>query len=203
MLTAAWVFQFFGLLIAFMNGWMFSIFYITSVCFFWLYSSPNARWKGRPLLSFVAIGGSTVVCSVAFGYLSFGGKTFDLNVVLAILGATLLILSMYPLSQLYQIDEDKKRGDRTFAVAHGARGVKISFSILFLVGVIVLALALTSISTVVSSVFVFVSAIVFIYVYILLKKINPTGAEYKSIMKLKYTAGLSFTLLMLILAIIL
>jgi 4-hydroxybenzoate polyprenyltransferase len=35
--------------------------------------------------------------------------------------ATLLILALYPLTQLYQVDEDRARGDRTLAVVLGPR----------------------------------------------------------------------------------
>jgi 4-hydroxybenzoate polyprenyltransferase len=34
--------------------------------------------------------------------------------------AALSAVGLYPLTQVYQIDEDRRRGDRTFAVAYGA-----------------------------------------------------------------------------------
>src|SRR5207245_7457814 len=42
--------------------------------------------------------------------------------VLGAIAAVLLILALYPLTQLYQVDEDAARGDRTVAVAWGAAG---------------------------------------------------------------------------------
>src|SRR5205085_1608871 len=39
--------------------------------------------------------------------------------VLGAMSAALLILALYPLTQLYQVDEDARRGDRTLAVAWG------------------------------------------------------------------------------------
>jgi 4-hydroxybenzoate polyprenyltransferase len=39
--------------------------------------------------------------------------------LLGMAAATLLTVGFYPLSQLYQIDEDRGRGDATFAVAYG------------------------------------------------------------------------------------
>ncbi len=39
--------------------------------------------------------------------------------VLGAISAVLLILALYPLTQLYQIDEDAARGDRTVAVVWG------------------------------------------------------------------------------------
>jgi 4-hydroxybenzoate polyprenyltransferase len=36
--------------------------------------------------------------------------------------ATLITVGFFPLTQIYQIEEDSERGDRTFAVAFGTQG---------------------------------------------------------------------------------
>ena len=198
MLYASWIFQCIGLLIALTSGPIFTIFYLVSVLFFWLYSSPHTRWKGKPVLSFFAIGISTVICSFIFGYISFGGKVFNWNLVVAMLGAMCLILSMYPLSQLYQIKVDKERGDTTFAVKYGLRGVKNSFLSFFTLGIILLSWSFLRLLNVLAPVLLVLGTLVGLYVYITLRNMSSSEKEYQKIMKLKYTGGLIFSLLTLL-----
>jgi 1,4-dihydroxy-2-naphthoate octaprenyltransferase len=49
-------------------------------------------------------------------------SAWSLDGVLGATAATALILALYPLTQLYQMDEDAARGDRTLAVAWGPAG---------------------------------------------------------------------------------
>ncbi len=198
MLYSSWLFQIIGLSIAFVSGFSFVSFYLLSMIFFWLYSSPYTRWKGRPFFSFIAIGFSTVVCSTLLGYFSFGGQQITLDLVIGIIGATFLILSMYPLSQIYQIEVDKKRGDMTFAATYGVRGVKNSFVSLFFLGLTLLCYALLNINIIFTSIFFIVTLIVGIYVYRTLLTISTHEKEYRKVMKIKYFGGLAFTIMMVL-----
>lgn len=199
MLYASWTFQCVGFLVASVSGYLFIMFYLTSILFFWLYSSPHTRWKGKPVLSFVAIGIATVICSFMFGYVSFGGKIFDLNLIAAILGATFLILSMYPLSQLYQIKVDTERGDTTFAVKYGLKGVRNSFVGFFSIGIFLLSFALFKLSYMVTIISIPIGILIGMYVDFTLRKISADEGEYRKIMKTKYIGGLIFSLSILIL----
>jgi 1,4-dihydroxy-2-naphthoate octaprenyltransferase len=88
------------------------------------YSHPRVRLKAHTW-------GSLVTVAIGQGVLAFLGAWSavrgDLSGVVSadgLLGAfaaTLLILAFYPLTQLYQVDEDSARGDRTMAVAWGPR----------------------------------------------------------------------------------
>lgn len=197
MLYASWGLQGAGLLIALVSGWVFSILYVISVLFFWLYSSPHTRWKGSPTMSFVAIGIATVVCSFGFGYISFGGQIFNYNLLIAAFGATCLVLSMYPLSQLYQIEADKKRGDTTFAVKYGLKGVRTSFIAFFDLGGLLLSYSFLKISNSVSVISLLVEVCVGLYVYTVLKKVSSDESAYKKIMKTKYISGMAFSIMIL------
>lgn len=88
-----------------------------------LYSHSSFRWKARPLLS---------LCVVAFGQGTVGflagwlcGASTARSLIqseegrLGALVATLMTVGLYPLTQIYQLDEDRTRGDRTFSVAYG------------------------------------------------------------------------------------
>ncbi|MDZ7807429.1 MAG: hypothetical protein U5K71_09980 [Gracilimonas sp.] len=115
MWPASMVIQYIGLFWAISVGWNFVIIYAISMLFFWLYSSPITRWKGKPILSLVAIGISTGTNSFFLGYLAAGGYPITWIEDIIAIGVACLILSLYPVSQVYQSDEDMKRGDETFA----------------------------------------------------------------------------------------
>lgn len=89
------------------------------------YSHPRIRLKAHPLSSLAVVGiGQGALAFVAAWLAARGGELssmFSGDAALGALSAVLLILGLYPLTQLYQIDEDAARGDRTVAVAWGAR----------------------------------------------------------------------------------
>jgi 1,4-dihydroxy-2-naphthoate octaprenyltransferase len=88
------------------------------------YSQPRTRLKGRPLAGLAVVGlGQGVLASLggwicAKPYLA----TVDSTSWLGIMAVTLITTGFYPLTQIYQIDEDRARGDWTFAVWAGPRG---------------------------------------------------------------------------------
>lgn len=51
----------------------------------------------------------------------------------------LVLLSLYPASQVYEVAEDARRGDRTFAVRYGLVGVRRCFLACYPPGVLLLA----------------------------------------------------------------
>ena len=106
---------------------------------FWLYSTPLARWKGDPILSLIAIGISTGLNSVFLGFWAAGGE-FSLEILLGGIGASLILLSLYPVSQIYQADEDSKRGDVTFFIKFGQQGVQRFFQSTYLFGLMILCI---------------------------------------------------------------
>jgi len=72
-----------------------------------------------------------------------GGSLDRLSVWIIALGVMLILLSLYPISQVYQMEEDSRRGDRTFALAYGKKGVLIFFKTAFSLGLILTATALS------------------------------------------------------------
>jgi hypothetical protein len=88
-------------------------------------SHPMVRWKARPA-------GSLLVCVIGRGILAFdlgvlaSGtrarylQTHDL--ILSVILATALTAGICLLELAHRVDDDRQRGDRTLAVAHGAAG---------------------------------------------------------------------------------
>ena len=114
-----------GLALALFVGVEFTLLYVLVMVLSVAYSHPRLRWKGKPILSLLV---------VAFGQgaIGFGGGwlcgstpprpwlgSFDGLLGTAV--ATMIAVGFFPLTQLYQIGEDSARGDRTFAVAFGAK----------------------------------------------------------------------------------
>lgn len=88
------------------------------------YSHPRIRWKARPVASLAVVGVGQGILAFLGAWVAARGDLAGATSPPGVLGAaaaTLLVLGLYPLTQLYQIEEDRARGDRTLAVAWGPR----------------------------------------------------------------------------------
>lgn len=101
-----------------------------------LYSVPPFRWKAVAGLDLVinALGFGTLT---AFAGWTLAGVALQPWAVAVLVGFCPLFAALYPLTQLYQYDEDRRRGDRTLALVLGMRR-----SLLFAVVMVLLAFAL-------------------------------------------------------------
>lgn len=139
--------QVLGFLLAAAVGLTFSLLYLAIAALSVFYSHPRFRWKAKvvPSLLVVAFGQGTA--GFAAGLLASGGEfppVAPLRVALGAVVATFATVGMYPLTQLYQIDEDRRRGDRTFAVRYGAMAsFRFSLACLATAGACLVALLAT------------------------------------------------------------
>lgn len=111
-----------GALAAFAVGAAFGLVYIAGLLLGLGYSHPRTRWKARPWASLLVVAFGQGVLGCLTGYLAAGGRLEEAGtrrVVEGVAVATLFTTCLYPLTQVYQIEEDRARGDRTFAVAFG------------------------------------------------------------------------------------
>lgn len=127
--------QLVGLGLALYVGVAFTFLYLGIAALSVAYSHPRFRWKAKPIHSLLVVAFGQGTAGFAAGWLA-GGSAWPpvapIRVALGALVATLATVGMYPLTQLYQIEEDRARGDRTFAVAFGPR-VSFGFSLTCLV----------------------------------------------------------------------
>lgn len=83
-----------------------------------LYSAPPARLKARA-------GWDLLINCLGFGLLTplagwaLTGRTFSSPILLATTGFGFLFAALYPMTQIYQVDEDRQRGDRTLVIRLG------------------------------------------------------------------------------------
>ncbi len=135
-----------GLLLAIPAGAAFTAIYLIFVALGVLYSHPSTRWKANVWLStLVVCGGQGALGFLAGWAVGRGevGSALGLRGVLGALSAALTTFGMYPLTQVYQIDEDSRRGDRTLCVLLGARGgLRVSQIAFLLAGIAAISVAL-------------------------------------------------------------
>ncbi|WP_096894541.1 UbiA family prenyltransferase [Candidatus Scalindua japonica] len=99
------------------------------ICFFMsiAYSCPPVRLKARA-------GSDIFICVMGYGaFTTYAGWAcvfgqINLVIILICTGYIFLFGSLYPLTQIYQFDEDRDKGDKTLAVVLGIdRSIKLSF----------------------------------------------------------------------------
>jgi 1,4-dihydroxy-2-naphthoate octaprenyltransferase len=174
--------------------------YVLSFLLFWAYSSPLLRWKGHPYLSVLVIFLSTGTNGFFMGYFSSSGMSFSLLSLLAALGVASILVSLYPISQLFQLEEDRNRGDRTLALQIGVKGVRTYYMYTYSFGSILVGASLSFNQLGLAIFFIVASLGGFLLTYSVLHKLQGTEKEYKQVMRIKYLSSFSFLLYILIAA---
>lgn len=132
-------------LIAFLLGLLISVWFAFAVLLYGvmskLYSHPATRLKKYPVISFLTVfffQGAFMFWAIYFGMAGpvsfFMG--FDPSVIIAGGICSCLIGASYPLTQIYQHEEDSKRGDFTLSLMLGYKGSFIFSGILFAGGIV-------------------------------------------------------------------
>lgn len=184
--------QIVGLVIAWPQGPTFIALYVITMTLSIAYSWPGLRWKGHPVLSLVAVGIGTGTNTFLMGYLAAGGPGLSPLMAAAAAGVALLLLSLYPVSQIFQIEEDRARGDTTFATRFGLRGVQRWFATTYPIGLGVAALCLYGVRPPLGVAFAVVGGLGFLLNVYQLGALTGAREEYERVMLLKYGASLSF-----------
>ena len=172
--------------------------YILSFFLFWAYSSPIIRWKGHPFLSVLVIFLSTGTNGFFMGYFSSSGMSLSLLSFVAACGVACILLSLYPISQLFQLEEDQQRGDQTLALQIGIKGVRTYYLVTYSFGTILLSGSLSLINPGMAVFFFIASIMGFTLTYSVLHKLRGTEKEYKQVMSIKYLSSFSFLFYILI-----
>ena len=113
-----------GAVLAAAAGAAFLLLYVLLALVFAAYSHPAIRLKARPLPSALAIFFGQGMLGFAAGWTAATGALplGDGEAQLGALVAACAALGLYPSTQIFQIEEDSRRGDRTLAVAFGPAG---------------------------------------------------------------------------------
>jgi 1,4-dihydroxy-2-naphthoate octaprenyltransferase len=163
-----------------------------------LYSHPAVRLKKYAIISFLVVfifQGAFVYWATysAISNQSVGG-TWSSNFLLAGLICSCLIGASYPLTQVYQHEEDSKRGDRTLSMLLGINGTFVFAALLF-VGATALMFIYWSRLDLLENFWLFLAFIipvlgVFLSWIVKLKK-DKSQANFKNMSKMTMVSGVA------------
>lgn len=88
-----------------------------------LYSHPRTRLKASPWASWLLVMIGQGGLGTLAGVVSDRHARWSPEITYGVLAAIALVGALYPLTQLFQTEEDGKRGDRTVAITLGRQGV--------------------------------------------------------------------------------
>ncbi|MGI8915286.1 MAG: UbiA family prenyltransferase [Chloroflexota bacterium] len=132
----------FGLVLALARPWTACLYFLILLLAL-AYSHPSVRLKARPWASLVTIAVGQGVLPFLAGWLATPEPSTDWQLgVMAAVSAAFVAIAFYPLTQLYQVEEDRQRGDRTVAVV---LGIDASFA---LSSLLLVAAAASTVATV-------------------------------------------------------
>ena len=128
--------EWFAVLLSFLVNWPFALGVIIYNLLSKAYSHPSIRLKKYPVISFLVVfifqgGFIYLLCFYAFADVFLG---FTAGAFLAAIICSCLIGASYPLTQVYQHEEDFKRGDKTLSLLLGIKGSFLFSGIIFFIG---------------------------------------------------------------------
>lgn len=116
-------------------GWLFAVLLLIYGLVSKAYSHPLVRLKKYPIGGWLTIGffqGFFTFLMCYAGLNNFGWEPLlQGKVIVPAALSTLMLLGSYPMTQVYQHEEDLKRGDRTLSVRLGIRGTFLFVQVVF------------------------------------------------------------------------
>ena len=99
-----------------------------------LYSHPAVRLKSKPWPSWLTVVFGQGALGAIAGATAVTEPRVSTELVIGVAAAALIVGAIYPLSQAFQVDEDRRRGDRTVAMMLGRTGTPRVAAALFAAG---------------------------------------------------------------------
>ncbi|MFL5728146.1 MAG: UbiA family prenyltransferase [Cytophagaceae bacterium] len=198
-LYVSYAFEFASLALAFLIGWRFALMLMVINLIFKAYSHPWVRLKKYPWIGLLTValfqGGHTYMMS----YMAINDAPFrsllEYSVLIPSLLCTLLLLGSYPMTQIYQHEEDGKRGDQTISRMLGVRGTFIWTGIIYALGIAGFTAYLASFYSGLVSLALILSlapTLIFFIQWFLRVLKDESKADYRSTMKLNQISALGF-----------
>ncbi|MEM9324566.1 MAG: UbiA family prenyltransferase [Bacteroidota bacterium] len=135
----ALLFDFAGTVLAMLVSWRFAIMILIYGLISKAYSHPAVRLKKYPILGWVAAGVFQGYFTFMMVVVALSGMSFaqlaDWNLQYPALLSTALLFGSYPMTQVYQHEEDSRRGDRTISILLGIEGTFLFTALFFTLSV--------------------------------------------------------------------
>jgi 1,4-dihydroxy-2-naphthoate octaprenyltransferase len=141
LLPGSLVLQALGLVVA---AWIGLAFFLVCVAFAILgalYSHPWSRWKGDPWKSWLTVMFGQGALGTTAGVVLREPLRWTPEIGWGVVAAAITVGAIYPLTQLFQMEEDHARGDRTIAIALGRVGTRWAAAALSAIGAVLMALS--------------------------------------------------------------
>lgn len=111
------------------------------------YSHPSIRLKKMPVLGWLVTGFfqgffTFLMCYEGINVFGISG-VLKTNILIPAALTTVMLLGSYPMTQIYQHEEDSKRGDKTLSVLLGIKGTFVFTAIVFAIATLGFALYFT------------------------------------------------------------
>jgi 1,4-dihydroxy-2-naphthoate octaprenyltransferase len=121
-------------------GWFFALMLLIYGLVSKAYSHPAVRLKKRPVASLL----TAAIFQGAFSFIMIYQAIHQAELKLLLSPqvlmpaslSTLMLLGFYPLTQVYQHEEDRQRGDITFSIIMGIRGTFLFSAVIFMLSAI-------------------------------------------------------------------
>ncbi|MEO1254384.1 MAG: UbiA family prenyltransferase, partial [Bacteroidota bacterium] len=115
-----------SLILGFFISWEFVIMIFVYGMISKAYSHPTYRLKSKPIVGWLAAGIFQGYFTYLLSYVAINDvsviDTFNLSIQIPGILSSALLLGSYPMTQIYQHDEDEKRGDITISLRLGILG---------------------------------------------------------------------------------
>ena len=164
------------------------------------YSHPKIRLKKFPLISTAVVAifqGSFMFFSVQYGVQGNFSDLFTADNLLLAFCSTIFLLASYPLTQVYQHEEDRNRGDQTLSLVLGIKGTFYWAGVFFFLGLGLLSFWILQHYTVNEFlIFLIIGSPVLLYFGHWFKQVlqNPGNANFEYSMKMNIISALSLSL---------
>lgn len=112
--SLAW--QFIGFILALIINPSFAAIYFVMFWMSLLYSHPRTRVKGHPVLAILTVAVGQGVLAFLGGWTAARGdilSAFSSPAIFGALATMFISVGLYPITEIYQLDEDARRGDLT------------------------------------------------------------------------------------------
>ncbi len=160
------------------------------------YSHPSVRLKKYPIIGWLTVGifqgcFAVMLCYVGINNFEIGTLLHAKVVIPAVL-TSLMLLGNYPMTQVYQHEEDAKHGDKTMSMMLGIRGTFIFAQVVFALAALGFVLYFnTFFSSEFSYVFLIALSPVVLFFMIWFFQVwnNPAKADYSRTMWLNFISA--------------
>lgn len=167
------------------------------------YSHPATRLKKRPIIGTLVVvlfQGSFMYLAMQFGFGFPNPQLFATDNLINALVSTLFLLGSYPLTQIYQHDEDRKRGDITLSILLGLKGTFIFAGLAFGLASILLGLNLYQDGILLPLVYLAgMAPVLYLFTKWMLKVVHSPGeANFENTMQMNKVSSLCLSAVFLV-----